>query len=165
MLSCAHMFWERGGQRVSQAMKNKPITIEGWSIDAPSGLGRVKIVAISTESDLSLMEVDKPMPFVSPVALEIRSNRRLISVGFDNMRWPATNKSATILRHEGSQALTREKPWHGRSGGGLLDADTGELVGVVSGYRVGPGPYREIDDYPGIYVSHEAILKFLGGQK
>ena len=46
-------------------------------------------------------------------------------------------------------------PWHGRSGGALIDRDAGCLIGVVQGYEIG-GERR------GLYVSHEAILKFLG---
>ncbi len=60
-------------------------------------------------------------------------------------------------------AYTRELPWHGRSGGGLIDVDNGVLIGVVSGYS-GASPKTWAEVKPGahgIYASHEAILDFL----
>jgi hypothetical protein len=53
--------------------------------------------------------------------------------------------------------FTREKPWHGRSGGALLDADAGYTIGVVQGYEI-------MAWGRGIYCSHQAILKFLRGR-
>jgi broad specificity phosphatase PhoE len=54
----------------------------------------------------------------------------------------------------GDTSYTREKPWHGRSGGGLVDVEARCLVGVVQGYEVWP-------TQRGLYVSHAAILRFL----
>ena len=70
------------------------------------------------------------------------------------MRWPVTKKSVTLLTTRGNLTLTLEKPWHGRSGGGLIDADARCLIGVVHGYELGP-------DGRGLYVSHAAVLRFL----
>jgi hypothetical protein len=47
---------------------------------------------------------------------------------------------------------------HGRSGGGLWDIDAKVLIGVVQGYEVPPWGRR------GIYVSHQAVLRFLRNQ-
>jgi len=74
------------------------------------------------------------------------------------MAWPITMKAATILISQGNTTYTKEKPWHGRSGGGLCDLDAKVLIGVVQGYEVPPWGRR------GIYVSHQAILRFLRTQ-
>ncbi len=101
-----------------------------------------------------------PLPFVAPVAPAGHSpGSHLLSVGFDEMKWPATKKSARLWRGpeggtDSAVTHTFERPWHGRSGGALLDLDTGHLIGVVSGYEVS-GQRR------GIYASHGAILRFL----
>jgi hypothetical protein len=78
----------------------------------------------------------------------------LLSVGYDEMRQPATQRPVTILRVDADITWTREPPWHGRSGGALLDLESGQLIGVVSGYVSYPRG-------PGIYVSHAAIERFL----
>ncbi len=65
-----------------------------------------------------------------------------------------TKKPATLLGTQGDTTFTVERPWHGRSGGGLIDVDARRLVGVVQGYEIG-GRGR------GVYISHAAILRFL----
>lgn len=63
----------------------------------------------------------------------------------------------------GNFQYTRELPWHGRSGGGLIDIDNGVLIGVVSGYS-GTSPKTWAEVKPGacgIYGSHPAILRFV----
>ena len=171
ILSCAHMFLDRNN-RESAAMRNKPIVMDGTpGATAPTRLGKTRVLAIDSQLDLSLIEVDIAMPYVAPVAAIPKTGRRLISVGYDDMKWPVTNRPATITQDRGDTTLTREKPWHGRSGGALLDRDTGELVGVVSGYGSGRfvfeiaasnrGNWREIGDGYGVYVSHAAILRFV----
>ena len=74
------------------------------------------------------------------------------------MKWPITQAGATILERTPGWLFTREKPWHGRSGGGLFDADARCLFGVVNGYEV-TGRHR------GIYVGPDSILKFVGRYK
>src|SRR5207253_9927063 len=73
-------------------------------------------------------------------------------VGYDNMQLPAVHLPSTLLQDTGRLAYTRERPWHGRSGGALFDVQGCYLIGVVSGYEV---------NGRGIYVSHRAILDFL----
>src|SRR5262249_40903761 len=80
--------------------------------------------------------------------------RNLLSVGYDSMQIPATIRPATIASVEGGRTFTRERPWHGRSGGALLDADAGYVIGVVQGYEVAPWGR-------GIYISHSSIVAFL----
>jgi hypothetical protein len=59
-----------------------------------------------------------------------------------------------ILSTAGDTTFTREAPWHGRSGGALIDIKNKYVIGVVSGYET---------DYPrrGIYVSSETVANFL----
>jgi hypothetical protein len=70
------------------------------------------------------------------------------------MKWPQTSEPATIVATEGTRFWTDAKPWHGRSGGPLVDVETERLVGVVQGYVPGPGGQ-------GLYVNHQTILQFL----
>ena len=83
-----------------------------------------------------------------------RPGNNLTSAGYDNMSWPITHKRATIVGTGAGWTFTREKPWHGRSGGGLFDLDAKRLIGVVNGYEINHGQR-------GIYVSQEAVLKFV----
>jgi hypothetical protein len=76
----------------------------------------------------------------------------LVSAGYDEMRLPATARRATPVAVATTVLFTRERPWHGRSGGALLDG--AYLVGTVIGYETG-GERR------GIYTSHAAVRRFL----
>lgn len=144
LLSCAHAF--QGADR------DLPIRIDGPA--APRGTPRV--VCVDARLDLALLEVaDGPVAFCAPAAGPgYRPSSNLLSVGYDDMKVPATRRHATILRTDGDVTWTREPPWHGRSGGALLDLDTGQLIGVVSGY-VHPR------NGPGVYASQHAIARFL----
>jgi hypothetical protein len=144
LLSCGHAF--EGSDRL------RPIRVDGGA--APCGTAL--LMAIDYELDLSLLQVPSGRATAAaPVAGPgYRPSQHLLSVGYDEMRLPATQRQATILRSDPDVTWTREPPWHGRSGGALLDLDTGQLIGVVSGYvnpRTGPG----------LYVSHSAICRFL----
>jgi hypothetical protein len=115
-------------------------------------------LAVDYGLDLSLLELnDGPLDFVCPVAPSGHRPSRCLSVGYDEMRLPARRASASLLGSDRGITFTREIPWHGRSGGALIDRDAGCLIGVVQGYEIG-GERR------GLYVSHEAILKFLGNR-
>jgi hypothetical protein len=120
-------------------------------------------VAIDHDRDVSLLEMNRgPLPYVCPIAPAGHRPARLISAGYDEMHWPATVKAAHSVGGDARHTYTRERPWHGRSGGGLIDAESGYLVGVVSGYT---GPPAHVEVYPGqvgIYVSHESVLAFIG---
>lgn len=149
LLGCGHAF--RGADRA------KPIVVDapaGSMAGPPKHVG-VKLLAVDYRLDLSLVELaDGPLPFVAPVARSGLRNYSGLSVGFDEMRWPATQRSTRILNSDRETTWTAERPWHGRSGGALIDQQSGELIGVVSGYEV-TGQQR------GIYVSLDAIHAFM----
>ncbi len=82
------------------------------------------------------------------------------------MQYPPQQRPATVLRTSIAlgTTFTRERPWHGRSGGGLIDLQAGYLVGVCSGYT-GPRDHRETrPGEAGVYVSLVAIQTFLVGR-
>lgn len=151
LLGCAHAY--RG------ADATKPMRVDAPS-PAPGSkrTGGIRLLAVDHRLDLSLVEMGiGPLPYCCPVAPAGHRPGRLLSVGYDDMRTPATVRTATMLSTGPVVTWTREPPWHGRSGGGLIDADAGVLVGVVQAYEVvGGRPAR------GIYASHQAILTFLG---
>lgn len=147
-LSCAHMF-ENGGTK-------RPIKMDGpIQPKAKAVKVRPKLVAIDWQSDLSLIELANGPFYAIPVAPPgHQPARTLWSVGYDDMKWPVTKKQASYLYSHGNMSYTREKPWHGRSGGGLYDPGKQVLVGIVHGYEI-TGHQR------GLYVSHAAVLAFL----
>jgi hypothetical protein len=149
ILTCAHAF--QGSDR------DRPIRLDGpRQPRARAGLHPARLVKVDAERDLSLIEHDNGPYYCVPVApAGYRPTSRLLSVGYDEMRWPVTERTATLLQVRGRTTWTREPPWHGRSGGALFDLDGGCLIGVVQAYEVG-GQRR------GLYVSHAAILEFLG---
>jgi hypothetical protein len=149
LLGCSHAFY---GETI-----HKPIQLDVPASDhRASKAARCILIDIDYATDLSLMELsDGPLDFHADVApADYVCSSHLLSVGYDEMRTPATVKTATITRTMGKLTFTQEKPWHGRSGGALLDAETGYLIGVVQGYELLPGGR-------GIYSSHQAIIKFL----
>ncbi len=149
LLGCGHAF--QGSDR------KKPIVVDISTTQAhpPQKVG-VRLVAVDYDLDLSLVVLDSgPAEFVVPVAGPGHvAGAHLLSVGYDEMRWPATERSAHVAITTALVTYTWERPWHGRSGGALLDLDNQCLIGVVQGYEV-TGQRR------GMYVSHAAILRFL----
>jgi hypothetical protein len=148
ILTCAHAF--QGPDR------GKALTLD-VPTDRAQGSARpaaMRLLAVDYALDLTLIELDAgPLPFVAPVAPEgHRLSAALVSAGYDEMRIPATVRRATPAAVAGMVLYTRERPWHGRSGGALLDGNY--LVGTVIGYETG-GERR------GVYTSHAAILRFL----
>ena len=142
LLTAAHLF-EHGAR--------DSIIVDGE--DVPQGTARQ--IAINPEADLALIQLSAgPAKHVAPVALTPTKARHLLSVGYDEMRVPSTQQTCTLLFVSQGNFFTRERPWHGRSGGALLDLDTGYVVGVVSGYETTP-------PFAGIYVSQTAIRQFL----
>jgi hypothetical protein len=149
ILSCAHMF-------AGPEDYKKPLRLDGprQPLAAEKRAG-CRVLAVDARADLSLLEHDNGPFYCCPVAPPgHRPGKNLLSAGYDEMRWPVTQRPATFLEALGRTTFTREKPWHGRSGGGLIDVDAHVLIGVVQGYEIG-GRNR------GLYVSHEAILAFL----
>ncbi len=157
VLGCCHMFFGPGDQVDPRAL-TKPLKLDGPAqTQAPAQLARARVLAFDSRLDLSLLEVENGPFHCIPVAPRgHRPSAHLLSLGYDEMRWPITARAATLLSTSGTTTYTREKPWHGRSGGGLIDAEARVLIGVVQGYESGPPPYQR-----GLYVSHDAILRFL----
>jgi hypothetical protein len=149
VLSCAHAF--EGNDKVKPIKLDLPAT----STTAAKNVG-ITLVAVDYQADLSLLEMhDGPVEFVCSVApRNFRVGSSLLSVGYDEMRLPALRLPAHVVLQNGGTTFTREAPWHGRSGGALIDGKY--VVGVVSGYET-TQPRR------GIYVSHTAIVDFLDG--
>ncbi|MCC6421616.1 MAG: trypsin-like peptidase domain-containing protein [Gemmataceae bacterium] len=150
ILTCAHAF-ENGGWK-------NPLTID---VPSPTPLARARaattrFLALNYTLDLALIELgDGPLPYVASVAANgHRMSRVLLSVGYDEMKPMLTRARADVLEITPGHTFTRGIPWHGRSGGPLLDGPN--TVGIVTGYEVG-GERR------GIYSSHRSILIFLGG--
>jgi hypothetical protein len=163
LLGCAHMFLDEEG-RPSAALRARRLVLDGPRQPYAVFPGRCacRLLAWDHDLDLSLLELDNGPFFHVPVAPRgHRPGKRLLSVGYDEMRWPVTRQTATLLQTKGGTTWTAERPWHGRSGGGLFDlGEPGAsapgclLIGVVQGYELEP-PQR------GLYVSHAAILAFL----
>jgi hypothetical protein len=155
ILSCGHAF--RG------ADATRPIVLDvPWPERSAQAIrrARVRLVRVDPALDLSLIEVaEGPYPYVAPVRCEeVRPSRSVVSVGYDEMRWPAASDRATITHGDGRITYTCERPVPGRSGGALIDLELGQLLGVVQGYdRYGRGEGR--------YVSHRVIIIFLLGQE
>ncbi len=153
MVGCGHAFQGKNAA--------KPITIDGpWPEGAAKPTGAARLVAVDYQLDLSIvMWAFGPTPYLAPVApLGFVPATALLSVGYDEMKTPATRRTATLLGTSGNTTYTREKPWHGRSGGALIDTRTGYLVGVVQGYTVEPNGGK------GMYVSLQAIQRFLAAK-
>ena len=70
------------------------------------------------------------------------------------MRLPAVWARTRTRGSQGLTTFTEQTPGHGRSGGGLFDARTGCLVGVVQGYTLERPPV-------GLYASLSSIHEFL----
>lgn len=137
VLSCAHMF--EGSDR------NKPIVVELASHVTPGERRKVgtRVLAVGrTEiNDVSVFLVNVgPVSYVSPVAPPgHRPDPDCWSAGFDELKFPAHCRPAKIVgAHDANSYLTDARPWHGRSGGALIEKKTGYVVGVVSGYSMSP---------------------------
>lgn len=155
ILSCAHAF--QGSDR------NKPLAVDA-PCPAPGAAQKVgvQLLAVDHQADLSLIRLNAgPLPYVAPVAPSGARPAVCWSVGYDEMKLPPTMRVVRIKGYEGSRTLTYERPWHGRSGGGLFAQQSGYLVGVVSGYTGPPTRHEVFPGSVGIYASHSAILRFL----
>jgi hypothetical protein len=145
ILSAAHLF--SGSNRYKRMTFDMPSPAPGQAQRVES-----RLLALDSQMDLSLIEIDVgPLPYVCAVAPQGYRPGECISVGYDNMRLPPQKRPAHIASQSGPTTFTRERPWHGRSGGALIDRSRGYLVGVVSGYS----------STRGVYASHSAVLSFL----
>lgn len=170
ILTCAHAFEGRDGEGV--ALRTKPLVIEGPH-PAPGAAGRpgmARLIGLgkANVNDLALIELPfGPLPYVCPVAPAGTVADWCKSVGYDEMKLPAQDRWARIRTAGRQRTETDQRPWHGRSGGALIDRATGRLVGVVSGYTgpkaISAAYHREvIRGEVGIYASHGAVLAFVG---
>ena len=147
LLGCAHAY-------EGQARGKKMGLVVPWPQEAaPPRPLRATLLAVDTDADLSLVLIDQgPWPWVMPVApAGHRPARSVLALGYDRMQLPLTAAPATVLT---ATTFTRERPVPGRSGGALMDAERGWLIGVCQGYEV-TGQRR------GMYVSHDTVLSFL----
>lgn len=151
LLGCAHAYQGK--------MRETPMKIDTQSANpGPAKTVPLKLIAVDYQADLSLVEMGEgPLPYVCKLAPSGQQTTRAISSGCDKMAWPPVWQPATIIGTSGTTTYTRENPIPGRSGGALIDADAGLLIGVVQGYETS-GPRR------GMYVSHQAIVTFLRKQ-
>lgn len=159
ILSCGHMF-EDIQDRTHPITLEVPVPIQG----GPMKVG-VSVLKVDVEADLSLIQLNYgPVSYVSPVAPAGFRPGLCLSVGYDDMKLPGKWRPAEIIYSDAKWTYTKQRPWHGRSGGGLIDQSTGYLVGVVSGYT-GPKNHQELfGNYKGVYASHSSILSFLYGK-
>jgi hypothetical protein len=158
-IGCGHA--ESGSDRT----KKHGIDIQvpaGYTAPQPTS---IKVLAWSSPErmDLSLIYVNAgPFPYVAPVAPRGWNwqGKQLVSCGYDEMKQLQIRPCSVLRLESDGMFVTRERPWHGRSGGGLIDQD-GFLAGVVSGYR-GPRIKQEvIPGSVGVYSSHVNIVTFL----
>lgn len=154
ILSAAHCF--------EGSARTKPIALD--VIMPSAAVGRVGIQLLGTDkaADVALVRLNYgPLPHISPVAPSGFQPGPCLSGGFDDMKFPGEYRLANIIeRSPDGYYYTREAPWHGRSGGGLIDARTGYLVGVCSGYT-GQHSRNEAARGKGVYAGLPSILAFL----
>jgi hypothetical protein len=152
ILGCAHAY---EGQMAAKPMEfDIPADVQL----APQAVGS-QLLAVDHDLDLSLVLLKTgPFPYVAPIApAGSTPSRDVWSCGYDNMTLHAGRplcRHATILRDDGRQFWTQEPPWHGRSGGGLIDTGSGCILGCCTGYVRYP-------QGPGLYSSSSAVHRFL----
>lgn len=159
VLTCWHAF-------ATDRERMRPIVVEVPSLSvSPVKKVGVSLVKVGNAScDLALVRIAYgPLPVI-PVGAEDWSGRQAWSCGYDEMG-PFVYRPARVLVNGGG-LFTVERPWHGRSGGGLVCERSGCLVGVVSGYE-GPMIRREVLSGAvgtrGIYVGLDLIRPFVSG--
>jgi hypothetical protein len=160
ILSCGHLFLDERTDRPDPNALARSLAIDAPS-PAPTGqVARVgvRLVDVDFQADLCLIEMGTELPYVCPVAPPGTHASHLLSVGFDLMKLPAVRQPNTPLGTSDGWTWTRERPVPGRSGGALIDLDTGTLVGVCHGYTTELGGGR------GMYVPLAAIHAFLNKQ-
>lgn len=155
VLTCAHSF--TGQDRDKAVVIDAPAPVPG-----AVRTGGIRVVKVDYKADLVLIEVRTgPMPYVCWVAPKGFVPAACLSAGFDRMQARQTVKTATVIRNSGTETHTAEQPWHGRSGGALIDRRTGRLVGVVSGYTAEPGRGFVPGVSYGVYSSLSSIHQFV----
>lgn len=156
LLGCCHQFFARGEQ-IDPALVHKPFKFDGPAQPyARQVLAQARVIAYDAKRDLSLMEVDNGPFYYVPVAPRGHRPGRCVTVGYDEMKWPVTCRAATVFKSDRLTQWTHEPPWHGRSGGGLIDVDGRYLIGVVQAYT---SPAGRPDK--GLHASLESVHEFM----
>lgn len=148
ILSCWHCFSDSKSQK-------KPIRIDVPGTGQQRAVG-IDLLAVGDDRvDLALIRVNcGPFKKVLPINPRNRPiGRDCWSMGFDSMKYPATQKQTRIMKSYDTMFWTNTPPWHGRSGGALIS--DGYLVGICHAYS----------GQNGIYVNHKTIYNFLIQQK
>jgi hypothetical protein len=195
LLTAGHLF--EGSKRDQYNRPVGKMIDEPIAIDAPVPLKNeakskggqiakvgIKLLAVDFKTDLAVFKVNYKLPYVAPLPpAGHKLGPQLLSVGFDKQQLMSdlgdglgTRRMATPVRQDQGRLLTEEKPWHGRSGGAILDGPF--LVGVVSAYQglpakgIDPKTGKQIEvrqEYDGrnrgIYVNLDTIRAFLAAKK
>ncbi len=169
ILSAGHGWNAQRDESKPPVLDKRAITIDvPMAITARKGETKCSptLVGVDFENDVSLIQMRYgPLPHVAQVAPKGFAPGPCLSVGYDEMKDRVTIRAAHIAKYEGTYTYTFERPWHGRSGGALLDVRTGYLIGVVSGYTFNEHDKRKPAEvergYYGVYAGHAAILVFL----
>jgi hypothetical protein len=156
ILTAAHL-WSDEQERPDPWAFQRLVVIEG---PAPVGQARsentARLIGLDYQADLALIELTAVLPYECKVAPRGAHALHVMSVGYDQgCGFPGVRLPATSMGTSAGWTWTREIPREGRSGGGLLDTDTGLLVGVCHGYRTDPGHQA------GMYVPLDTIWAFL----
>ncbi len=155
ILSAAHG-WIEGGDR-----RQSPFSIDVPSYDGkplPPSYGKPRLIGLDAQADLALIELPAgPFPVIQVAPVGQKYGRQAISAGYDRLKWQdgPLVRTATILSDDGQMLYTDKIPWMGRSGGPLIDPQSGTLIGVVHGFSV-MGPSSQ-----GIYVDTRQVQKFM----
>src|SRR5262249_48803493 len=113
-------------------------------VPRPEGAGGTKkvgitLAAVDEKADLALVVLKAgPLPHaatVAPRGFKVAKGSAS-SCGYDGMRLPAACVLTRVLGSAHGTTFTEKLPGHGRSGGALLEAKTGYLIGIVQGYTV-----------------------------
>lgn len=157
----------------------EPITTQEINVTVPGRRDRPKttVVAISTESDLALLMAEGIT--LPPVRLKETAKlgddvwivafpwgRRLTVVAGVVSQINATSGEAPF---EGPARMVDASVSYGASGGGVFDAASGALIGVVESYRTArvttPGPPEHVIEIPvpgeTTLISSESIVRFI----
>lgn len=164
LLGCCHMFYAQRSETIDPERLRAPLKTEGPKQPYSDGrLVYARLVGYDAQADLSLIWMPRGGMWWLPVAPAANQlPQKGWTVGYDKMCWPPKKRPATILGSDGRVIFTRERPWHGRSGGLLVGLDNYQY-GVVEAYEGNPQTWTEVDPrYRGIHVGHRQILAFLG---
>jgi hypothetical protein len=159
----------------------EPVTRQEIQVSIPGRKDRPRtvVVALSNESDLALLVADGVT--LPPVKLKESAKlgddvwivafpwgRRLTVVGGVVSQISAEAGDAPV---EGPARMVDASVSYGASGGGVFDAASGALIGVVESHRTArmttPGPPEHVIEIPvpgeTTLISSESILRFIQG--